>query len=343
MAVPPVNQDWLDLTAEEAFEPELPICDPHHHLWDKRPDRLAPRYLLDELLEDTNGGHNIASTVFIEVGAMFRAGGPEHMRPVGEIEFVNGIAAMAASGIYGSTRVAAGIIGTAQLRMGAAVGDVLDAEMTAGGGRFRGIRLGAAWDPSPEVPNHRTNPPQNLLLLDNFRAGFAELGRRGLSFELWCYHPQIPDVISLAHAFPDTTIVLDHLGGPLGIGPYAGRQQEVFEQWRASMHTLASCPNVLVKLGGLGMEVNGFGWERRPAPPTSEELAAATHHFFDYAIDQFGVERCMFESNFPVDKLSSSYTVLWNAFKRIASGCSPTEKAQLFHDTAARVYRLKDW
>jgi predicted TIM-barrel fold metal-dependent hydrolase len=342
VTVPSTNQDWLSLTAEEALEPALPICDPHHHLWDLRPDRLAPRYLLDELLEDTNSGHNVVSTVFIEVGAMFRAEGPEHMRPVGEVEFVNGIAAMAASGIYGPTRVAAGIIGTAQLRMGAAVGAVLDAEIAAGGGRFRGIRLGAAWDASPEVPNHRTNPPEHMLLQDDFRAGFAELGPRGLSFEVWCYHPQIPDVTSLARAFPDTTIVLDHLGGPLGIGPYASRQQAVFEEWCASMHELATCPNVFVKLGGLGMEVNGFGWETRPRPPTSEEMAEATHHFFDYAIEQFGVERCMFESNFPVDKLSSSYTVLWNAFKRIAAGYSPAEKALLFHDTAARVYRLND-
>ena len=319
----------------------MPICDPHHHLWDKRPDRLAPRYLLDELLEDTSGGHNVISTVFIEVGAMFRADGPEQMRPVGEVEFVNGIAAMAASGIYGPTRVAAGIIGTAQLRMGPSVGEVLDAEIAAGGGRFRGIRLGAAWDASPEIPNHRTNPPQSMMLHDDFRAGFAELGRRGLSFEVWCYHPQIPEVTSLARAFPNTTIVLDHLGGPLGIGPYAGRQQEVFELWRASMRELASCPNVYVKLGGLGMEVNGFDWEKRPKPPASEEMAAATRHFFDYAIEQFGVDRCMFESNFPVDKLSCSYTVLWNTFKRIAAGFSAHEKAQLFHDTAARVYRLE--
>ncbi len=250
VAVPSANQDWLALTPEEALEPDLPICDPHHHLWDKRPDRLAPRYLLDELLEDTNGGHNVVSTVFIEVGAMFKAGGPEHMRPLGEVEFVNGIAAMAASGIFGSTRVAAGIIGTAQLRIGASVGEVLDAEIAAGGGRFRGIRLGAAWDPSPEIPNHRTNPPQNMLLQDDFRAGFVELGRRGLSFEVWCYHPQIPDVISLARAFPDTIIVLDHLGGPLGMGPYAGRQQEVFEQWRGSMRELSSCPTSTSSLAG---------------------------------------------------------------------------------------------
>jgi predicted TIM-barrel fold metal-dependent hydrolase len=342
MSVPSTNRDWLSLTDEEALESALAICDPHHHLWDCRPDRLAPRYLLDELLDDTNAGHNVVSTVFIEVGAMFKAEGPENMRPVGEVEFVNGIAAMAASGIYGSTRVAAGIIGTAQLRIGAAIGEVLDAEIAAGGGRFRGIRLGAAWDPSPEIPNHRTNPPQHMLLHDDFRAGFAELGRRGLSFEVWCYHPQIPDVTSLARAFPETTIVLDHLGGPLGTGPYASRQQEVFEEWCGSMQELATCPNVYVKLGGLGMEVNGFGWENRPKPPTSEDMAEATHHFFDFAIEQFGVERCMFESNFPVDKLSSSYTVLWNAFKRIAAGYSPAEKALLFHDTAALVYRLQD-
>ena len=219
------NHDWLALTVEAALEPDLPICDPHHHLWDQVTGRTASRYLIDEIVEDVSAGHNIVSTVFIECGAMFKQDGPEPMRPVGETEFVNGIAAMSAAGLYGKTRIAAGIIGTANLRLGDGVAAVLDAQIAAGGGRFRGIRLGAAWDPNDSVPSHRTKPGQGLLLRDDFRQGFAHLAPRKLTFEAWLYHHQIPDVTSLARAFPGTTIILNHFGGPLGIGPYAGRAE----------------------------------------------------------------------------------------------------------------------
>ncbi len=335
------NHDWLALTVEEALEPELPICDPHHHLWDLQTARATPRYLLDEILADVGTGHNVVSTVFIECGAMFKRGGPEALQPVGETEFVNGIAAMSASGLYGKTRVAAGIVGTAPLRLGDAVAAVLDAQIAAGGGRFRGIRLGASWDPDERVPDHRTKPGPGLLLRDDFRAGFARLAPRGLTFEAWCYHRQIPDVTALARAFPGTTIILNHFGGPLGIGPYAGKAQEVYAEWRTFISELATCPNVVVKLGGINMEVNGFGWHERPRPPGSQELADATRRYYEVTIEKFGVDRCMFESNFPVDKASCSYTVLWNSFKRLTSGYSAAERAKLFHDTAARVYRLQ--
>ncbi len=341
MAVKATNADWLALTVEEPIEPDLRICDPHHHLWDTRPGRLAPRYLLDEILEDLNSGHNVASTVFIECGAMFKAAGPEAMRPVGEVEFVNGIAAMSASGQYGNSRVAAGIIGTANLRLGDAVAEVLEGQIAAGGGRFRGIRLGGTWDSSDAVPNHRTNPPQGLFRRQDFRSGFAQLAPRQLTFEAWCYHHQIPEVTDLARAFPDTTIILDHFGGPIGIGPYAGKRDEVYAQWRAHMGELSTCGNVVAKLGGINMEVNGFGWHEKPRPPTSQELLDATRPYYEHTIEKFGVDRCMFESNFPVDKASCSYTVLWNVFKRLTSGYSAAEKAKLFHDTAARVYRLQ--
>jgi predicted TIM-barrel fold metal-dependent hydrolase len=271
---------------------------------------------------------------------MFKADGPEAMRPVGEVEFVNGIAAMSASGQYGRPRVAAGIVGTANLRLGDAVGDVLEAQLAAGGGRFRGIRLGATWDSSDAVPNHRTAPPQGLFLRQDFRAGFAHLAPRQLTFEAWCYHHQIPEATDLARAFPNTTIILDHFGGPIGIGPYAGKRDEVYAQWRAHMDELATCDNVVAKLGGINMEVNGFGWHEQPRPPTSQELLDATRPYYEYTIEKFGVDRCMFESNFPVDKASCSYTVLWNAFKRLTAGYSAAEKAKLFHDTATRVYRL---
>lgn len=340
MAAKATNHDWLALTVEEALEPDLPICDPHHHLWDFKTERVAQRYLLDEILADVHSGHNVVSTVFIECGSMFKTTGPEALRAIGETEFVNGIAAMSASGLYGKCRVAAGIVGTADLKIGDAVAEVLDAQIAAGGGRFRGIRLGASWDASPAVSNHRTNPPQGLLVRKDFQTGFAHLAPRQLTFEAWCYHPQIPDVTALARAFPDTTIILDHFGGPLGIGPYAGKQDEVYAQWRASITTLATCPNVVAKLGGINMEVNGFGWHEKPRPPSSQELMEATRPYYEFTIEKFGVERCMFESNFPVDMVTCSYTVLWNSFKRLTTNYSAAEKAALYHDTAARVYRL---
>ncbi len=341
MAAHSANQDWLAMVEEEILEPDLPICDPHHHLWDANAHQhIQPRYLLDEILDDTGSGHNIVSTVFIECGAMFNSDGQEDLRPVGETEFVNGIAAMSASGIYGESRIAAGIVSTVDLRIGAEAGAVLDAHEAAGGGRFRGIRRAVAWDAAPEIRNHRTDPPPGLLLQDDFRRGFAEIGPRGLTFDAWCYHTQIPEVTDLARSFPDTTIILDHFGGPLGTGPYAEKADEVFTAWKPMIAELATCPNVVAKLGGINMDVNGFTWHQRARPPSSQELAEATRHYYDATIEAFGVNRCMFESNFPVDKLSCSYQVIWNAFKLIAAGCSADEKAALFQNTAARIYRL---
>ncbi len=329
------RDQWLAQVREEILEPDLPICDPHHHLWD-HPGR---RYLLDELLADTTSGHRVVATVFVECMSMYRADGAEAMRPVGETEFVNGVAAMSASGRYGPTRVATGIVGFADLALGDRVGAVLDAHMAASP-RFRGIRHAAGWDPSDQVRKSHTNPPPGLLGDARFRRGFAELGRRGLSFDAWLYHPQIPELTELAKAFPDTTIVLDHFGGPLGIGPYENRRPEIFAAWKASVGELARCPNVIAKLGGLVMPINGFGFHRRERPATSSELVEATRDWYLTAVDCFGPERSMFESNFPVDKASCSYHVLWNAFKRLAAGFGAPDKAALFHDTAVRVYRL---
>jgi L-fuconolactonase len=320
---------------EPILEPERPICDPHHHLW----DHPGSRYLLDELLEDVDSGHNVVATVFVECASMYRAEGPEAMRPVGETEFVNGIAAMSASGGYGRTRIAAGIVGFADLCLGAAVGEVLDTHC-ARSDRFRGIRHAAGWDAHPDVRNSHTNPFRGLLLDGAFREGFAQLRRRELSFDAWLYHPQIPELTDLARAFPDTVIVFDHFGGPLGIGPYASRRDAIFEGWRRDVEELARCPNVFAKLGGLVMPINGFGFHRAERPATSDDIVAATGRYYRHAIECFGVERCMFESNFPVDKQSVSYPVLWNAFKKLVADASGREKQCLFHDTAARVYRI---
>ncbi len=331
------RKDWLAQIQEAPVDAQRPICDAHHHLW----DHAGGRYLLDELLADTSSGHNLVSTVFVECAAMYRATGPEALKPVGETEFVNGVAAMAASGTYGATRAALGIVGFADLTLGAAVGEVLDAHMAVTS-RFKGIRHAAGWDASKDVRNSHTRPVQYLLADAQFCAGFAELGRRGLSFDCWLYHPQLGELVDLARAFPETTIVLDHFGGPLGVGPYAGRRDEIFAKWRGDLAAVAACENVHAKLGGLVMAINGFGFHRAEKPATSDELVAATAPWYAYAIEQFGPQRCMFESNFPVDSVSCSYAVLWNAFKKISAAYTEDEKSALFHDTAVRVYRLSD-
>jgi L-fuconolactonase len=331
---------WLaKKPAEAALEPELPIIDPHHHFW-QSPQRGT--YLLPDILADIAGGHRIVSTVFIECRAMYRADGPAEMRPVGEVEFVNGISAMSASGGFGPCRVAEAIVGHADLALGARVRDVLEAEIAVSGGRMRGIRFSVSWDGNDAVGKYvsRFVPPHQLTD-PTFREGFAQLARLGLTFDSWQYHPQLPDVIDLARAFPDTTIILDHVGGVLGVGPYAGRQQEILAGWRRDIAELARCPNVVVKLGGLGMTSFGFDFHERDAPPSSEELAAAWRPYIEPCLEAFGAERCMFESNFPPDKQSCGYTELWNAFKRLTAGASAGEKTALYSGTAARVYRLR--
>jgi L-fuconolactonase len=320
------------------LEPDLPIIDPHHHFWDT-PHR--GRYLLPELLADIGGGHHVVATVFLECQAMYRRHGPAAMAPIGEVEFVNGIAAMSASGNYGPCRVAEAIIGHADLTLGARVRDVLEAQMAVGGGRFRGIRYGVSWDGSEAVGKYvsRVVPP-HLVRDAKFREGFAQLATLGLSFESWQYHPQLPDAIDLARAFPDTTMILNHVGGVLGVGPYARKRAEILAGWKKDIVELAMCPNVHVKLGGIGMTSFGFDFHERDVPPSSEELAAAWRQYVEPCIEAFGPERCMFESNFPPDKQSCGYPELWNAFKRITAGASAAEKQALYSGTAARVYRL---
>jgi len=325
-----------DHEGEPVLEPDLPICDPHHHLWDFE----ASRYLLPELLADLTSGHLIESTVFVECGAFYRAAGPEPMKFVGETEFVGGVAAMAASGRYGPVLACEGIVGRADLSAGSGVDEVLQAHVRAGNGRFKGIRHAGAYDPSPEIRRSHTSPPPGLYASSGFQEGFARLAEHGLSFEAWQYHPQIGEVIELADAFPTTSIVLNHVGGPLGIGPYAGRRNEVFDVWRPAILDLARRDNVFVKLGGLGMTICGFGFHRREPGPGSEELAGAWRPYVETCIEAFGPGRSMFESNFPVDRASCDYRTLWNALKRLAAGASDDEKAALFRGSARRFYRL---
>ena len=340
---------------EQILEPDLPIVDPHHHLWDfserfkdapppshpfDHVGRLSPRYLIEELSADLRRGHNVRATVYMECGAMYRADGPDAFKPVGETEFVNGVAAMSASGIYGPARACAAIVGHADLRAGSSVAAVLEAHLAAGGGRFRGIRQSASYDADPNVLGMLAHTEPHRFMSPDFRKGFAELAKLGLSFDAWLLEPQLPEVIDLARAFPETSIIVDHVGSPLGIGAYKGRRAERFDIWRKSIAELAALPNVTMKIGGLGMAFIGFDSHLSDPPASSEVLAAEWRPYVETCIEAFGAERCMFESNFPVDRCGATYDALWNAFKRITANASADEKNALYSGTACRVYRI---
>jgi predicted TIM-barrel fold metal-dependent hydrolase len=334
------GNDWLALTEEPTLEPEIPICDPHHHLWDRRPARIPyQNYLLRELYADLNSGHNVRSTVFVETNAMYRIDGPEEMRPVGEVEFVQGMAAAAATGLYGEAKAAAAIVGHANLHLGDRVAPVLEALQAASPNRFRGIRHGLTWDPHLDIPSNRWNL-ESQLADEKFRDGARVLARMGLSFDAWMYFHQLPELVEFAQAIPDLTIILNHIGGVLGTGPYANRDDEVLPVWRKNLAAVAKCPNVVVKLGGIGQPRTGYDWYARDKPIGSEELAGLMSPYMNYAIEQFGPDRGMIESNFPPDKVGHSYNVLYNAFKRLTKGYSATERAAMFQGTAERVYRV---
>jgi L-fuconolactonase len=329
-----VDEAWLAQHREEIIEPELPIVDAHHHLW----NRSGNPYLFPELLADLSSGHRIVATVFEECGSMYRADGPEELRSLGETEFVTGVAAMSASGVYGPTRACAAIVGNVNLQLGSRVEPILEAHHAVSGGRFHAIRFSTAWDADERV--HNTVPLPRMLADPQVREGFRCLTRFDLTFDAWVYHPQLSEVAELAASFPNTQIVLNHFGSPILGGPNAGRATEVFAQWRAGMTALAAHDNVYVKLGALPVRRSGPAQQGVAQPLTSEEIATAWRPFFEVGVEQFGARRCLFESNFPVQKRWCSYAVLWNAFKRLAAGASATEKSALFSGTAARVYRL---
>ncbi|SFQ25152.1 Predicted metal-dependent hydrolase, TIM-barrel fold [Bradyrhizobium sp. Ghvi] len=341
--------------SEPILDPTRPIIDPHHHLWDwrrfvagMRPQcaydnvlHRTPRYLLDELLADLESGHDIRATVHLECGSMYRGSGATEMTPVGETEFVNGIAAMGASGTYGDRRPCAGIVGYADLTLGSRAAAVLEAHMAAGAGRFRGIRQSASYDADPDVLGYPSRRPQRLYRDAQFRAGFRSLAPLNLSFDAWLLDPQLPDLIDLARAFPDSPICLNHVGTPLGYGSYAGKRKDRFDIWRANIEALSECQNIYVKLGGLGMHYSGFPSLMAEPPASSVQLAEEWRPYIETCIEAFSPSRAMFESNFPVDALTCSYATLWNAFKRITASYSSAEKHELFFGAAARFYRLQ--
>lgn len=325
---------------ERPIEPNLPIIDPHHHFWPSAGGTepfLHPRYLLDDLLADMRTGHDVIATVFLNCAAARRTTGPEHLACVGETEFVNAIAEEAARRPDNHIDVAAGIVGSADLTLGAEVGEVLDAHLEAAPLRFRGVRFGLFWHEDREIHNPDLNPEPRIHD-PRIREGANELARRNLSFESWVYHTQLAALAEFAGALPDLTIILNHLGGPIGAGRYATQRDEVFADWSRGMQALSAHPNVVVKLGGINMWTNGYDWDALDYYPDSAEIAEKTRRYYLQAIELFGAERCMFESNFPME--SVAYPTLWNVFKRISAGFSSAEKAALFHDTAARVYRL---
>jgi predicted TIM-barrel fold metal-dependent hydrolase len=335
----PVRGEWLAQVTEPALEPDLPIVDAHHHLWKLPHDR----YLLDEFLADIEPdgqGHRIVGSVFAECAAMYRPSGPPELRSLGEVEFANGIGAQSLSGVFGSARVCAAMFGSVDLMLGRRAGEILDQHLACAPDRYRGVRPIVCADPHGAL-DPWPSAPADMMQSAAFRAGARELAGRGLVLDIWVFHHQLDQVAKLARAIPDLSIVLDHIGTPLGMGWYADKRREVREVWRAGLAEVAACPNVVLKLGGLNMHFNGFGWHERSTPPTSDELVLANGPYYREAIGLFGPDRCMFESNFPMDKRACGYGVLWNAHKKIVQGFNPSEKAAMFHDVAVRTYRIE--
>lgn len=329
-----VREDWLSATREDIIAPSRRVIDPHHHFF--APNQAFPHYDLDDLWRDTMG-HKIEKTVFLQCWQGYRTDGPEELKPVGETEWVDGIARE--SSRDSSKAQVSGIVGTAELRLGARVREVIEAHAAASK-LFKGIRQMAPWDASPEVMSLDGVEDGRLYLDPKFQEGVKVLQDMGYIYETWLYHPHIKHLTTLARAVPGVTIVLDHMGSPLGVGPYAGHRDEIFKKWAHDISELATCPNVTIKLGGLLMPWQGFRFEEKPRAPTSDEIVAAQRPYYDHAIAAFGTKRCMFQSNFPVEKNAVSYDVLWNAFKKFAAAYSEDEKDNLFYGTAAAFYRL---
>ena len=334
MAIPG-SEEWLASVIEDVVDPERPIIDPHHHLW-KTPSMWGT-YELTDLWADTSSGHNVEKTVFVDCHSEYRTDGPSHLKPVGETEYVAEVATESRRDANRAT--IAGIVGHANMTLGSEVEEVLVAHEQAGKGLFRGIRHAGPSDDTGTLTNAGGRWPCPYDRED-FREGVKTLGRMGYSYDTWHFFHQNQDFLALARAAPETTMILDHFGTPLGVGAYAGRKDEIFEQWKKDIAEIAGCANVHAKLGGLAMPDNGFGWDKNDHPPSSDEFEEAQHPYYLHAIECFGPDRCMFESNFPVDRLSVSYQVLGNGLKKIVTDFSEDEKDHLFYGTASRVYRV---
>lgn len=338
----PGSDSWLAQVEEEILEPERAIIDPHHHLWKKRFNR---DYLLPDLWRDTGSGHNIIKTVFMECRAFYRREGPEHLRPVGETEFIADLSRQSREDSRKQAYIAAIVAHTDLTLAGTSeqlLLEALEQHRQASHGLLRGIRHSAARDKRPEDLFIVGSAPPYLQGKESFRKGMRIIAEQGLTYDTWHYHHQNLDFLDLARAVPECTMVLDHFGSPLGIGIYKHCRDEIFQQWKQEIAEIAKCPNVFAKLGGLAMPDNGFGWHLAARPPTSDEFIQAQKKYYLHAIECFGPERCMFESNFPVDRLSINYHVLFNAYKKMVSDFSEDEKQAMFYSTAEKVYSLQD-
>lgn len=333
----PVRPDWLAQHHEAALSPEQPVVDAHHHLW----DRQSGRYLTGEFSADIQAsGHRILSSVYVQCRSMLRRSGPEELKPLGEVEFACGAAAMFSSGHYGNAQGCEAIVAGVSLTAGEALQPAIDMMMQQSAGRLRGMRNPLAWHADPRVLSSPATPPAGLAGSAGFRRGAACLARNGLSLDVWVYHTQLKEIVDLARAIPDLRIVVDHCGGPVGVGPCQGQRDEVFSHWRNDLAQLAALPNVSIKISGLGMAVMGYPFAQAATPPDSLTLMQAWQPWFETIVGLFGAGRCMFASNFPVDKGMFSYGVFWNACKRLAHQATRDEKDQLFWRTAATTYRL---
>ena len=323
---------------EPILEPDLPILDSHIHLF----DLPGNRYMLEDYLADAGAGHNIVGAVYCETQAFSRPDGPEHLRPLGEVEFANGVAAMCASGTYGDCKVAHGLIGHANLTLGSVVGELLDRCIAAAPDRFRAIRHVAVEPPDDRAYKYimTFRPPRGVLDTPGFPLGLAELEKRELVFDAAIWHPSLPRLTELVDDFPNLTFVLNHMSTAVGVDMSTDEKAELFKTWRVQLGELAKRQNVVCKTGGLGMPFWGFGFETRDDVVGSEELATAWRPFLDTAFEAFGTDRCMMESNFPPDGRSSGFVPTWNAYKIVTKDFSDDEKAALYKDNAARIYDL---
>ena len=327
------DDEWLEKLDEPVLEPGIPVVDPHHHLW----LRAGYSYLMPELAADISSGHKIVATVFAECHSMYRQDGPEEERALGETEFVTGQAAMSASGEFGPTRACQVMFGNVDMTLGDSVEPLLEKHITSSGGRFRGVRYSTGWDAHEKIRNVASDA--GLLVDRRTKDAAAVLARMGLELDSWLYHPQLDEVAELADATPELTIVLNHVGTPILGGPYRGKRDEVFKDWREKILRVGERENVFVKLGALPIRMPDYEGDRS-LPPGSEEVAAAWRPWIETCIEAFTPARSMFESNFPVQKRWCSYQVCWNAFKRIAADYSEQEKNNLFAGAAARAYRI---
>ena len=337
------QQEWLAQITEEIINPEQRIIDHHHHLWpgvSSDSSENSNQYLLEDLWADTGSGHNVTNTVFIDCSQCYWNSTDQALNPVGETEFVKKIADESKADPKQAT--ISGIVGHVDMLLGFEAERVLEKHLEIGQELFKGIRHAGGWDPHPDVRNSHHDACEGLYLQPNFLDGLQTLAKLGYVFEAWQYHHQIPQITELAKQFPDLIIILNHFSGPLGIGPYENKHADIFPQWQKDLKELSLHENVFAKLGGLAMPVNGFGFHIQDKPPTSDEFILKQKAYYETALEYFTPKRCMFESNFPVDKTSISYPVLWNAFKKLATSYSASEKDQLFYKTASTVYRITD-